>query len=258
MGVNLVELTDVGSVERAARSLFGSALDMRPAVSQIGAVWNDPESGLLTTLRIEGYQPKSDLDFLALHLARARADAIVITGKILRDEPELRYDLRADERWGDALVAWRERHWGLWRAPWLLILTESGVIDFDHPVFSGWGRPVIFTSDETASRKLADSPVPVVADAKPSIRRAIQHLQQSREAECISIEAGPSTALELYERPTMIDELLLSVYLGASLDVRAQGSPLIELSRLRRRFRTETSSNHRSQHGHWSFHRFVR
>ncbi|MEM8609691.1 MAG: hypothetical protein AAGF92_21510 [Myxococcota bacterium] len=258
MGGNLVELSDAKSVERAARRLFGSALDTRPAVSQSGAVWNDPGSGLLTTLRIEGHQPKSDLDFLALHMARARADAIVITGQILRDEPTLAYDLRTDPRWGDALVEWRERHWGLWRPPWILIMTESGRIDFGHPVFKGWGRPMIFTSDRTAERKLADSPVPVVADAEPSIRRAIQHLQQSRDAECISIEAGPSTSLELYERPTVVDELLLSVYLGTSLDVRAQGAPLIELTRLRGRFRTETSSTHRSQHGHWSFHRFVR
>ena len=258
MGGNLVELSDAASVDRAARRLFGSPLDSRPAVSQSGAVWNDPESGLLTTLRIEGHQPKSDLDFLALHIARARADAIVITGQILRDEPTLNYDLRADPRWGEALVLWRERHWGLWQPPWLLVLTESGNIDFDHPVFHGWGRPLIFTNDRTAERKLAEAPVPVVADANPNIRRAILHLQQSRDCECISIEAGPSTAVQLHERPMAVDELLLSVYLGSSLDVRAQGSPLIELTRLRKRFRTETSCTHRSQHGHWSFHRFVR
>lgn len=258
MGGNLVELTDAKSVDRAARTLFGSPIDTRPPVSHSGAVWNDPESGLLTTLRIEGHQPKSDLDFLTLHIARARADAIVITGKILRDEPELRYDLRADPRWGDALTQWRARRWGLWESPWILILTRSGEIDFAHPVFHGWGRPVIFTSDATAERKLAASPVPVVADEAPSIRRALTHLHQSRDAQCISVEAGPSTAIQLYERPTIVDELLLSVYLGSSLDDRAKGAPLIELARLRKRFRSETSSIHRSQLGHWSFHRFRR
>ncbi|MEM7437169.1 MAG: dihydrofolate reductase family protein [Myxococcota bacterium] len=254
----LVELSDAASVSRAARALFGRPLDTRPTVSQSGAVWNDPEAGLLTTLQIGEHAPKSDLDFMALHMARARADAIVITAKILRDEPQLQYDLCADPRWGQALVDWRERHWGLWKPPWLLILTRSGDIDFSHPVFGGWARPLVFTTDETAARRLADCPVPVVADADPDIRRAIQHLQQSRDSECISIEAGPSTSLQLHERPAIIDELLLSVYLGPTLDSRARGAPLIELAKLRRRFRTETSATHRCEGQHWSFHRFVR
>ena len=258
MGGSLVELSDAASVDRAARVLFGSALDSRPLVSHSGAVWNDPESELLTTLRIGEYQPKSDLDFLALHIGRARADAIIITGKILRDEPALHYDLRADPRWGDALVEWRERRWGLWEPPWLLILTGSGQLDFAHPAFHGWARPVIFTSDQTAERKLADSPVPVVADDEPDIRKAIHHLHAARDCQCVSIEAGPSTAVSLYERPTAVNELLLSVYLGKTLDDRAKGSPLIELPRLRRRFRSETSATHRCQGQHWSFHRFRR
>ncbi len=258
MGEKLVELADAASVDRAARILFGSELESRPPVSHSGAVWKDPESQKLTTLRINDYGPKSDLDFLSLHIARARADAIVITGKILRDEPSLRYDLRADARWGDALVEWRERTWGLWERPWLLILTASGKLDFSHPALHGWPRPLIFTSDRTAARKLADSPFPVVADAEPGIRRAIRHLQVAKDCECISIEAGPSTALSLYEPPAVVHELLLSVYLDKALDDRAKGAPLIELARLRSRFRSETSATHRCEGQHWSFHRFRR
>ena len=258
MGGSLVELTDAASVDRAARRLFGSRLDSRPPVSHSGAVWNDPNSKLLTTLRINGHQPKSDLDFLALHIARARSDAIVVTGKILRDEPALQYDLRADDRWGDALPTWRQLRWGLWEPPWLLILTASGKLDWSHPVFQCWVRPLIFTNDRAASRALADSPFPVVADEAPDIRRAIRHLQVSRDCQSVSIEAGPSTVLGLYERPVAVNELLLSVYLGRGIDERAKGSPLIELSNLRRRFREETSATHRSPCGHWSFHRFRR
>jgi len=258
MGGSLVELSDAASVDRALQRLFGSAFETRPSISHSGAVWMDPESELLKTLKINSYQPKSELDFLALHVARARADAIVITAKILRDEPKLRYDLRADERWGDALIAWRERKWGLVERPWLLILTKSGDVDFEHPALHGWPRPVLFTSDRTAERKLADAPIPVVADADPDIRRAIRHLQLSRECHCVSIEAGPSTALSLYERPVAVHELLLSVYLGKSIDERAEGDSLIELSNLRKRFRSETSANHRSRAQHWSFHRFKR
>lgn len=258
MGVSLVELTDANSVDRAARALFGSSLDKRPAVSHSFAAWRVAEGEPLRTIRINEHSPKSDLDFLALHIARARADGIIITGKILRDEPMLRFDLRADPRWGDALLSWRERHWGICNRPWLLILTGTGEIDFEHPVFHGWVRPLIFTTDRTATRKLAAAPCPVVADEAPDIRRAVQHLRVARGCDCVSIEAGPSTARSLYERPMAVKELLLSVYLEPWLDERAQGAPLIKLSEVREMFRSETSAAHRERGQHWSFHRLRR
>jgi len=258
MAASPVELTDAASVDRAARDLFGSPFETRPTVSHSFAAWRSAKDAPLTTIRINEHGPKSDLDFLALHIARARADAIIITGKILREEPGLSYDLRADPRWGDALVSWRERRWGLLDPPWLLILTAGGDIDFDHPVFRGWARPMIFTNDRTAARKLAAAPCPVVSDESPDIRRAIQHLQVARECECVSIEAGPSTSRTLYERPIAVKELLLSLYLDAQLDERAQGAPLVSLSEVRRLFRSETSATHRDQGKHWSFHRLGR
>ncbi|KPK17220.1 MAG: hypothetical protein AMJ62_01785 [Myxococcales bacterium SG8_38] len=258
MVASLVELTDATSVDHAARALFGSSLDSRPSVSHSIAVWRAEENAPLTTIRINEYSPKSDLDFLSLHIGRARADAIIITGKILRDEPTLSYDLHADPRWGDALVSWRERRWGLFEPPWLLILTESGDLDFGHPVFRSWARPLIFTTDRTATRKLAAAPCPVVSDEAPDIQRAIQHLQITRECECVSIEAGPSTIRSLYKRPMRVKELLLSVYLESSLDDRARGEPLIELSEVRAMFRRETSATHREGTQHWSFHRLRR
>lgn len=258
MGGSLVELSDAASVDSAARKLFGRPLDSRPAVSHSAAVWNDPGSEKLTVIRINEYAPKSDLDFLSLHIARARTDAIIITGKILRDEPTLDYDLRADARWGDALLQWRERRWGLCEPPWLLILTGSGQIDFSHPALHGWANPIIFTSDRTAERHLADSPIPVVADDAPDIRRAIHHLQAARDCQSVSIETGPSTALALYDKPTLVNELLLSVNLDKTLDDRAKGAAVIELGSLRRRFRSETSVTHHKQGQRWSFHRLQR
>jgi riboflavin biosynthesis pyrimidine reductase len=139
-----------------------------------------------------------------------------------------------------------------------LILTGSGEIDFEHPVFHGWARPLIFTSDRAATRKLAAAPCPVVADEAPDIRRAIRYLQRGRGCECVSIEAGPSTARELYERPMAVKELLLSVYLDPVLDPRAQGDPLVDLSTVRAIFRTETSTTHRDAGQHWSFYRLRR
>ena len=258
MAASLVELTDTRSVDRAARALFGSPLDTRPSVSHSFAAWRASPDAPLTTIKINEHGPKSDLDWLALHIARARADGIIITGKILRDEPELSFSLRADPRWGDALESWRVRRWGLCEPPWILILTGSGEIDFEHPVFHGWARPLIFTSDRAATRKLAAAPCPVVADEAPDIRRAIRYLQRGRGCECVSIEAGPSTARELYERPMAVKELLLSVYLDPVLDPRAQGDPLGDLSTVRAIFRTETSTTHRDAGQHWSFYRLRR
>ena len=258
MVASLVELTDAASVDRAARALFGGRLDSRPSLSHSFAAWRSEEEAPLTTIRINEHSPKSDLDLLALHIARARADAIVITGKILRDEPELAFDLRADPRWGDALVNWRKRRWGLCDPPWLLILTRQGEIDFDHPVFSSAVRPLIFTTDRAATRKLAAAPCPVVSDEAPDIRRAIEHLHSARRCECVSIEAGPSTARDLYHRPMAVKELLLSVYLDPELDERAQGAPLVKLSEVRRWFRSETSVTHCERGQHWTFYRLRR
>lgn len=258
MAAPLVELTDAASVDRAARALFGSKLDTRPAVSQSFAAWRESQDAPLTAININEHAPKSELDWLALHISRARADGIVITGKILRDEPDLTYDLEADSRWGDALVQWRRRRWGLLDPPWILVLTGGGEIDFGHPVFHGWGRPMIFTTDRTATRKLAAAPCPVVSDASPEIRRAIRHLQIDRQCECISIEAGPSTSRVLYERPMVVKELLLSVYLEPVLDERAKGDPLVTLAEIRRLFHNETSANHRDHGQHWSFYRLRR
>lgn len=258
MAAPIVELTDAASVDRAARKLFGSALDTRPAVSQSFAAWRTSQEAPLTTININEHAPKSELDWLALHISRARADGIIITGKILRDEPNLRYDLEADPRWGDALIQWRRRRWGLIDPPWLLVLTSRGDIDFNHPVFHGWVRPMIFTTDRVATRKLAAAPCPVISDEAPDVRRAIQHLHISRECECVSIEAGPSTSRGLYERPMAVKELLLSVYLEPTLDEGAKGDPLVSLSEIRRLFHNETSAMHRDAGKQWSFYRLRR
>ena len=258
MAASLVELSDTSSVDRAARELFGSNFDERPEVSHSFAAWEPEDGAPLATILINAHSPKSSLDFLALHIARARADAIVITGKILREEPKLTFDLQADPRWGDSLVAWRKERWGIADPPWLLILTRSGDIDFGHSAFHGWPRPLIFTSDRTASRKLAAATCPVIADDAPNIRRAVRHLRIARECRCISIEAGPSSACELYDSPMMVDELLLSVYSAPSLDPRARGESLDTLSETRGRFDRETWAAHDDDGQRWTFHRLRR
>jgi hypothetical protein len=242
MAASLVELSDAASVDRAARALFGSSLDTRPAVSHSAAVWRADEEEPVTSIRINEHGPKSDLDFLALHIGRARADGIIITGKILREEPALTYDLRADPRWGDALVSWRERR--------------------DQPRRNRLRPPDLSRRREAAHlhdrpRRLAQARRSLLPSRRRRVR-AIQHLQVTRGCDCVSIEAGPSTARALYERPMLVKELLLSVYLEASLDERAKGAPLVKLSEVRRLFHSETSATHRESGKHWSFHRLRR
>lgn len=253
-----LELSDAKSVDETAEALFGSRLDELPAVSQSTAVWAVPGGQTLSTIRLDEHAPKSDLDFLALNIARARADAIVITGKILRDEPELRYELRADPRWGDALVQWRKARWGMDEDPWLLVLTSGRELSFEHPVFRSQVRPLIFSDDRGASRYLSDSPYPVIADASPSLRSAIKHLQQARECRCVSVEAGPSTSRSLFDAPLAVDELLLSVYESPALDPRSQGEPFLSLNELRALMPQVSMSRHRDASGQWAFHRLRR
>ncbi len=253
-----LELSDAQSVDEAAEALFGSPLGELPAVSQSTAVWAVPDSQVLSTIRLDEHAPKSDLDFLALHIARARADAIVITGKILRDEPELRYDLCADPRWGNALVQWRKTRWDMDEDPWLLVLTSGRALSFEHPVFRSGVRPLIFSDDRGASRYLSDSPYPVIADRSPCLRSAIKHLQQAHECRCVSIEAGPSTSRSLFDAPLALDELLLSVYESPELDPRSQGDPFISLNVLQTLMPQVSMSRHQDASGQWAFRRLRR
>ena len=251
----LPELSDAASVDEAAEALFGCRFEERPRVSQSIAVWWPEGVDPPLTILINEHSPKSALDFLALHLGRARADAIIVTGKILREEPNLRYDLRADPRWGDALQKWRRERWGLDDAPWLLILTSGRSLDLDHPVFESDVQPLIFTSDRAAARALSDAPYPVVADAAPDIRRAVDHLRHARGAACVSIEAGPSTSRALLDEPVCVTELLLSSYRSETLDRRAQGAPFLSGHELGGKFSARSSADHLDPSGSWRFER---
>ena len=92
-------------VDALARRLFG-AVPIDDGVVHVTALWAPPE-GERRTLLIGEHSPKSDHDFFSLNLARARADAILVTGKILREEPTLRYDLQGAGELPAALAAWR-------------------------------------------------------------------------------------------------------------------------------------------------------
>ena len=226
-----MDVAGAAGVDALARVLFGETdLAAFEGVSHVTAVWEPPGGGALVTLKIGEHTPKSDHDFFVLNLARARADAIVTTGKTLRDEPRTRYDLQGPGAMPAALAAWRRERTGRADAPWLLLLTRRGEIPLDHPALHGAPRPVVYTTRDAAralSARVRGSRIEVVGVDEPSARGAIAHLRRDRGARVVSIEAGPSTSRTLYDDPLAIDELFLSVYAERSLDPRVRGGPLL-------------------------------
>jgi hypothetical protein len=144
----------------------------------------------------------------------------VTTGRILREESAVVHDLQGAPGVLAALEQWRSEILGLNRPPWLLVLTSGRDLDLGHPAFDAWARPLVFCPESAAAelrRDVAGTRTEVVGHAAPSLRAAIGHLRESRGARRISIEAGPSTAAEVYRSPLLIDELVLSVFLADCL-----------------------------------------
>lgn len=197
-------------------------------------------------MRIEHDTPKSELDFFALNFARARADAIVVTGRILREEPGLRYDLQGPGALPEGLAAWRAAA-GLREPPLLVVLTSGRGLDLEHPAFHSWARPLIFTSVDAAAG-LAGGPVDAVGVERPSLRGLLRHLAE-RGARGVSIEAGPSTAVPLYDAPLGVDELMLSVFRGP-LAERLRAGAFLSAAELDRRLPAVNPAAHE---GEWTF-----
>ena len=241
--VNPAELICAEDVDRCARYVWGQSL-RATGVVHVAAVWQrgsieQREPTTWTTLRINEATPQSPLDAFALHLARARADAIVTTGRILRSEPDLRHTLGGPGTLSEALADWRREGLGKPSPPVSLVLTGSGEVDFDHPLFAGPGRVVVFTGRAAAwhleSRAL-DYGVEIVAVDEPSPRAAVDFLRGAFGAATVSIEAGPTSARQLYEPPPLVDELMLSIYHSASLPGMVRGPRFLGPSRIKRTF----------------------
>jgi riboflavin biosynthesis pyrimidine reductase len=228
-------MTDASTIKNAASLLRFLVTRLRAVpgeeegVLHVAAVWRPPGLDRHVVLRIREETPRSELDFLILNLARARADAIVTTGRILRQEPALTHDLQGAGGVPNALDAWRRDELGLERPPWLLVLTSGRDLDPGHPAFRSWARPLVFcpfTRVEQVRRQFLGTRVAVSGHPSPSLRSALDHLEQERGARRISIEAGPSTAIAAYDAPARIDELLLSVFEAPEVPATIAGGEL--------------------------------
>ena len=228
------------------RELYGVELDelaRSTGVVHVTAVWGDPAGGH-TVLRINEDTPKSETDYFVLRLVRARADAIVATGRILRDEPEVIFDLAGTH--GDALATWRKDELGKTDRPTVAILTSGRHVDFDHPAFAACSMLLY-----SASPIEAPEGVEVVHDPEASVERLVSHLR-TRGSKTISIEAGPSTARSLYEAP-MIDELLLSVLDAPSIPESVVGGAFFDEATLS----ADLERRHEATVDDWRFSRWI-
>ena len=255
----------------ALRELYGEPFLHSVAgpagVVHVTALWRASASEL-RTMRINADTPKSASDGLALFAARARADAIVLTGKLLRDEPGLVYELLDLGDMGRSLAAWRRDVLGKPEPPYLLILTSgqdlprSAPVESWHPALRSWPRPIIYTTREVADSVAhsAGQRVEIVGAQEPDIRAAIAYLRTQLDCGTVVIEAGPSTTNSLYDDPVAVDELLLSVYRSDDLPTTVRGGLSVSPARLGEIFgRAEMErAMQPAMAGTWSFWRLVR
>ncbi len=213
----LAPLADVlaqGGVAGAVAALYGEGAIPAPGVVHVASAWDGPRGR--RTIRITATSPKSAWDFFVLGATRARADAIVVTGAILRAEPHLAYAL------GPELAAYRASL-GKTEPPELWVLTSGTGFDPAHPALRGDARPVIVApagariagAERFARRALPDG----------GLRALLAEARAERPDATIAIEAGPSTTRALYDEPARVDELLLSVFEGW-LAPELEGGPL--------------------------------
>lgn len=236
-------------VDALIARLYGHTSLLRPGVIHIAAVAQSELGPCM--IEIGPHAPKSRHDFFTLNLARARADVIITTGKILRDEPALRYDLEGEA--GPALYDWRQRVAGKRDRPKVVVLTSCRAIDFDHPTFHSWAEPWVFT-DPAGAYGLSPPPhVHLYIDPMPNLQRVIAWAQRDG-AQTISIEAGATTARSAYS-PLVVDEVLRSVFTGPT-NASWLGEPFLDTPWLET-LATRVSATQLEEHsGVWRFERW--
>ncbi len=221
--------------------------------------------GALRVLRIGPESPASERDRLALGAARARADWILATGRILRAEPELTHALHPSPARAAALAAWRRDCVGRARPPRSAVLTRGAGLDPAHPLFAA-REPVLLLVPRGCAGALPRAlrgRCEVAELAQPGIRGALAALAERTlrarpDAPTLLVEAGPATAAALYRAPCRVDELLLSVCEAALAPEHGAGAlpPEPRLAALLGPPRFVSHSREAS--GDWSFLRYRR
>lgn len=238
-------------------ALYGPGVGRAPPVLHVTALWR-ALTGERHTLRIVPATPRSHTDRFVLGVARARADAILCTGKILREEPGLRHVYLDDPEEDRAMAAWRRETLGRADRPQSVVLSSGHGLDWRHPLFRDESPAWVYTGEVAASSLRREVPrgVRVIASAAPGVRAALSFL--AGEGLRVAVEAGASTTRDLYRTPVAVDEVMLSEFLGDSVPVEVVG-PRFEVSAiLERDFYAAAAGESLESSGPWRFARYLR
>lgn len=258
---------DVRAVARRVAALYGHDLRDADGVIHVTSARRRPGGGL-ESLAINDSTPRSATDGFVLALARARADALVTTGRILREEPALTHAAQSggtqeqSEGTEGDLAAWRREVHGRSQPPITVVLTGGAALDLNHPALRGPQPRVIYTTESAANALAGEARsrgIEVVGDAAPSLRGLLSYLERDRGCRTLLVEAGARTSSELYRSPPVVDELLLSICGAEVLDERARGPALPNESVIADAglvLRSECRSEEQS--GPWWFRRYRR
>lgn len=248
-GKLLSPLSGSEDVEQRLIDILGSTPRLGPGVRHLASV-----DGQRRVLRISPQTPKSDLDFFLLCAARAASEAIVTTGRILRDEPRLSHALASNTATLRALQTWRAETLGLAAHPQLVVLSRGEGLDFDHPAWHA-GLPGIVAVPESAAARLASrlpESISIMSLSHPGLRGVIEGLRAQHDCRQILVEAGPSSTPSLYEEPSALDELWLSQFRG-DLASDLQGAPFLDEKQVANALPRTTHRNHHEPSGPWRF-----
>jgi riboflavin biosynthesis pyrimidine reductase len=271
------------AIEKRARTLFGE-VDWSAAggVIHVVAIAEAPR----VVLAIGAHSPVSATDRFVLGFVRARSDAIVTTGAILRSEPELVHRFSEDPDEEQALADWRLLTLGGSSAPELIVLSRSGELSAAHPAIRFASSGFVWTSERGRARlgaRLGALEVVVadqtgVAGSGTNVARALAFARSRSGIETLALEAGPNTAHRLYLRSEEldvegdregsgnskevlgpgVDELILSRF-GGRLDPRAIGPRFIAQEQIDALFSQPLSEVRVEEaSGPWRFERYRR
>lgn len=222
---------DVSADDAIAR-ILGAPLPARidgasplsqPMVLHVAAV--SPTGGARRVLRIVEQTPRSAIDNLLLHATRAWADIVLTSGKILRDEPDLCFDLGGPSpAAADTLRASRSKRTS---APLRIgVLSSGSGLHAGMEVWKGPGQFILLTDGEGAHRSAqwaarAGVEVAVLDPVGPrtAVQWATAQAGVARSGPRVSVEFGASSSVHLYgdpktATPSLVDLLILSEYLG--------------------------------------------
>lgn len=262
MDTALDQLASAADVAAAATKLYGIE-PLGTGLLHATSVWRAPTprsaEGFFRVLRLGPGAPHSPFDLFALHLARARADAIVTTGEILRREPQLDFS-SPSESWSRAFGDWRSQALGKTAKPLVLVLSR-GQVDLGHPIFRAAQRTLIFTNQEAQWRlesQAADRGLEIIGVAQPTPASAIRFLRREFGSATILLEAGPQVSRTFYD-PLVVDELLLTVLERPDLPPGFRGPSFFDgptlAAQFRRRSRVFETVN---DDGRWQIQRLLR